>query len=421
MLLEGIKTLDDFDACGKMVLLRLDLNSPVDRKTRKIQDGGKIIAAAGTLVELLSANAAVAILAHQGRPGDCDFISMEEHCRILNGAAGGKVSFVPDICSETAIAEIRKLRPGRALLLDNVRKLDYEQKNATASEHAGRELVTALSPHFDFFVNDAFAAIHRSHCSMAGFTKTLPSAIGRLMQKELTGTSRLLDSPAGPVVYVFGGKKFSDFMPVLQSICSDDQVDTVLLAGYLAIPFLASRGITVDAVTQRDIASKVDCGFMDCALKLLNGSAKIHLPTDMAFDSDGKREEASVQTWPAELKALDIGNETIRNYVQLLSAAGTVFVSGPPGVYERSGFDAGTRSVFAAAAVPGKFSMAGGGHTSAAARALGFSERFSWISTGGGALEALISRKRLPVLEYLREGAAIFSSSFRKEAGDRPV
>ena len=412
MLLDGVKTLDDFDASGKRILLRLDLNSPVDRKTGKIQDGSKIAAATETLAELLSAGAAVVILAHQGRPGDYDFTSMEEHCRILNGMLGGSVSFAPDICSETAIVQITKLGPGRALLLDNVRKLDYEQKKATASEHAGRELVTALSPHFDFFVNDAFAAIHRSHCSMTGFTKTLPSAIGRLMEKELRGTSRLLDNPAKPVVYIFGGKKFSDFLPVLESVCSNEQIESVLLSGYLAIALLAAGGVSIDSATELDIASDADASFMESASKLLRTSEKIHLPVDMAFERDGKRMEESVRAWPKDLRALDIGGATIREYVGTLSGAGTVFISGPAGVYERAGFDTGTHSLFEAAAAPGKFSMVGGGHTSAAARALGFSERFSFISTGGGALEALISGKKLPVLEYLKDSAVMFSSRF---------
>ena len=122
--------------------------------------------------------------------------------------------------------------------------------------------------------------------------------------------------------------------------------------------------------------------------------------------------EESVRSWPKDLRALDIGGATIREYVGTLSGAGTVFISGPAGVYERAGFDTGTRSLFEAATAPGKFSMVGGGHTSAAARALGFSERFSFISTGGGALEALISGKKLPVLEYLKDSAVMFSSRF---------
>jgi phosphoglycerate kinase len=415
VLLDGIKTIDSFDARGKKILLRLDLNSPVDRKSGKIQDSSKIAASAGTLRELLSENAAVAILAHQGRPGEYDFISMEEHYRIMKGMIGSAVSYVPDVCAASALSEIEKLRPGKALLLDNVRKLDYEQKNASASDHAGRELVTALSPRFDYFVNDAFAAIHRAHCSMVGFTKTLPSAIGRLMEAELTGTSRLLDNPSKPVAYVFGGKKFSDFIPVLESVCSDSAVETVLLSGYLAIVFLMSSGIRVDSATGQKIASEEDSRLMERASKLLQESGKVHLPSDMAFDRGGSRVEKSIHRWPEDLNALDIGSKTIRDYTSILSAARTVFISGPAGVYERRGFDTGTTALFGAAAVSDKFSLAGGGHTSAAAKLLGFAGRFSYISTGGGALEALISRKRLPVLDYLKESAITFSSSFKQQ------
>jgi phosphoglycerate kinase len=195
MLLEGIKTIDSFPPRGKKILLRLDLNSPVDRKTGRIEGEAKIVAASRTLRELLSKGASVVVIAHQGRPGDYDFIPLEQHTRILSEAAGADIRFVPDICGKYAIESIRSLPAGHALALDNIRKLDYEQHNASAEEHSARELVTVLSPLFDYFVNDAFAAIHRSHCSMVGFTRTLPSCVGRLMEDELSHISGLLDDP----------------------------------------------------------------------------------------------------------------------------------------------------------------------------------------------------------------------------------
>jgi phosphoglycerate kinase len=412
MLLEGIKTIDSFPPRGKKILLRLDLNSPVDRKTGRIEGEAKIVAASRTLRELLSKGASVVVIAHQGRPGDYDFIPLEQHTRILSGAAGADIRFVPDICGKYAIESIRSLPAGHALVLDNIRKLDYEQHNASAEEHSARELVTVLSPLFDYFVNDAFAAIHRSHCSMVGFTRTLPSCVGRLMEDELSHISGLLDDPERPAVYVFGGKKFSDFLPVLKSVSSDRHVDSILLSGLLSVAFLAARGVKVDKKTLDAILSESEGDFLDEAAKLLESSDRIFLPSDLAFNVEGARVNAGADHWIPGREAWDIGDETISRYSRIVSAARTVFISGPAGVYEAKGFEKGTSAIFRAATDGDKYSIVGGGHTASAVSSLGFAGHFSYVSTGGGALEALLSRKRLSVLEELRRSAELFKSAF---------
>lgn len=413
MLLDGIRTIDSLELKNSRLLLRLDLNSPVDRKTGKIESTGKIVAAARTLDELLSRGAAVAILAHQGRPGDYDFISLKEHCDILREATRKNISFVEDICGETALRFISELRSGEAILLDNVRRLDYEQKSLSAEEHAGRELVVKLSPHFDYFVNDAFAAIHRPHCSVTGFTFTLPSAAGRLMEDELSHISILLDNPSRPSVYVFGGKKFSDFLPVLRSVASDRNVDAILLTGMLSIAFLFSTGVKMDERVSAELLKEADEHFIGEARHLLSSSEKIRLPSDLAFNVGGQRVEADTSRWPAGCEAWDIGAETISAYTGILKQARTVFISGPAGVYEHEGFDTGTRAIFEAGGGNGKYSVIGGGHTAAAASQLGYSGTFSYVSTGGGALEALLSRQPLTVLEDLRKSALKFKDRFK--------
>ncbi len=411
MLLEGIRTIDSFDPGSKKVLLRVDLNSPVDRDTLAIENASKVEAATITLKELLSKGASVVMLAHQGRPGDYDFISLEKHCEIMRKTVPG-LRFVDDVCGARAIEAVKGMKQGDSVLLENVRRLDYEQKKATAEEHSKTELVKNLSPLFDYFVNDAFAAVHRPHCSMVGFTVTLPSTVGRLMENELKHLSPLIDEPKRPAVYVFGGKKFGDFLPTLKSVVDNGHVDRVLLTGYLAIAFLVSSGIRVDDATRAAISSEADEAFFDQARELIGRGPKIVLPSDMGFEADGVRSDRKVGEWPAVGKALDIGQNTMNEYSSILSGAGTVFISGPAGVYEKKGFEQGTRSVFEAATRSGIYSVIGGGHTSAAAQKLGFDRKVSYVSTGGGALEALISGKKLAVLEYLRESATKFSGRF---------
>ncbi|MBX8633263.1 MAG: phosphoglycerate kinase [Candidatus Thermoplasmatota archaeon] len=413
MLLDGIKTIDSFSPRGKRILLRLDLNSPVDRKTGRIEGREKIVAASRTLRELLEKGASVAVIAHQGRPGGYDFISLEQHSRILGEAAGADVRFVPDICGKSAADAIHSLSAGHALVLDNVRGLDYEQKNASAEEHSMRELVTVLSPLFDYFVNDAFAAIHRAHCSMVGFTRTLPSSIGRLMQDELSHISGLLDNPERPAVYVFGGKKFSDFLPVLNSVSSGRHADSILLSGLLSVAFLVAKGVKADKKTRDYILAESGDDFVSAAEELLESSDRIYLPTDLAFNVDGRRVNAKADQWIQGREAWDIGDETISRYSGIISSARTVFISGPAGVYEKEGFGKGTSAIFRAATEGDKYSIVGGGHTASAVSSLGFTGHFSYVSTGGGALEALLSGKKLDVLEDLRRSAEIFSGAFR--------
>ncbi len=412
MLLEGVKTIDSFNPAGRKVLLRVDVNSPIDRNTLGIENTAKVKAATVTLKELLSRGATVVLLAHQGRPGDYDFTSLAAHCEVMKESIGSDIGFVEDTCGDRALAAIRNMKKGSALLLENVRKLDYEQKKGTATEHANTELVRNLSPLFDYFVNDAFAAVHRAHCSMVGFTATLPSSAGRLMENELRHLSPLIDNPSRPTSYVFGGKKFGDFLPTLKSVAGSSHVDHILLTGLLAVSFLMSKGTKVDEATASAIRSEADEAFFQEAGALLNGSSKIVLPADMGFEVGGRREDLPVARWPAEGRALDIGSKTIESYAETISGSHTVFISGPAGVYERSEYETGTRRIFEAATRGGIYSVIGGGHTSAAAQKLGFDGKVSYMSTGGGALEALISGKKLAVLDSLRESGVKFAARF---------
>ena len=222
----------------------------------------------------------------------------------------------------------------------------------------------------------------------------------------------MLDNPGRPTVYAFGGRKFADFIPVLRAVAKNDTVDSILLSGYLAISFLMAEGTRVDETTAKSIREEASEGFFEEASGLLKENVKIRLPSDMGFEIDGRRKDADVSEWPAKGRALDIGHKTIDDYTGIISSSGTVFISGPPGMYEKENFSTGTRSLFEASTGQGIYSVIGGGHTSAAAKQLGYSSRVSYMSTGGGALEALITGKKLAVLDALRESGKRYADRF---------
>jgi len=410
MLLDGIRTLDNIREGEGKVLLRLDLNAPVDDRGR-IQDDTKIRAAAPTLRELIGKRKSVVIMAHQGRPGDHDFIPLEQHCRILSDAAGVDISIVDDICGNAAIRSIRGMSGSSALMLQNIRMLEYEQNKATAQEHAQSELVQKLHAYFDYFVNDAFAAVHRAHCSMVGFTALLPSAAGRLMESELRGISPLIDAPVRPVIYVFGGRKFEGIIPVIRNVLDRKAVDNILLTGYLSVLFLVARGKGTNAMTyvEREAGEE----FLEQASALAE-DRRVMLPQDLAFDIDGGRKDIPLDGWPEGLMPADIGRKSVTLFTDMLGKARTVFISGPAGIYEKRGFEYGTEKIFEAATAGGAYTVIGGGHTAAAARQLGYERKVSYASTGGGALEMLLMGRTPYVIEALRESAVRFSSAFIK-------
>ena len=203
-------TLDDFNVENKTVLLRVDFNMPLDKKTLDITDDTRIRLALPTIQELINKKAKTVILAHQGKQGSWDFISMQKHAETLQKLLGKPVTFIDDIYGEKAKHAIQTMKPGNVVFLDNVRKYPAETEKKKPEEHAQSELVKNLAPLADFYVNDAFAAAHRAQCSLTGFTAVLPSAAGRLMEKELTSLEKVVRAPEKPSVFLFGGAKFAD-------------------------------------------------------------------------------------------------------------------------------------------------------------------------------------------------------------------
>lgn len=397
-------TLDDFNVENKTVLLRVDFNMPLDKKTLAITDDTRIRLALPTITELMKKNAKIVILAHQGKQGSWDFTSMQQHAQLLQNLLGKNVIYVDDIFGEKAKKAIKAMTPGSIVFLDNVRKFLGETEKKKPEEHAQSALVQNLAPLTDLYVNDAFAAAHRAQCSLTGFAAVLPSAAGRLLERELTSLEKVVENPQKPAVFLFGGAKFSDVVVTIDRVLSNKTADTVLLTGLPANAFLKAKGINLGK-TNEDVMAEEGTPELFENIKRVYAKypGQILLPVDFAIEKNGKRHEISLDDLPVESPLFDIGEHTITQFKNILAKAKTVFLSGPCGVFENRLFQKGTKEIFTTVARSNAFSIAGGGHTIAAIDQLHLNDKISHISTGGGALEKFMMGDKLPVVEALKQ------------------
>ncbi|MBS7606870.1 MAG: phosphoglycerate kinase [Candidatus Bathyarchaeia archaeon] len=400
-------TLDDFDVKDKVVLVRVDFNSPVDPQTKKIIDDTRIRAHGETTIKELSERGAkVVILAHQGRPGDPDFIPLEQHAQILERILGKPVKFVDDVYGEKAKKAIRELKSGEILVLDNVRSFPREAKDAPPEEHAKSELVANLASLADLFVNDAFAAAHRSHASIVGFTVFLPSAAGRIMEKELKALSRVMENPEKPCIYILGGAKADDSLRISKYVLDNNIADYVLTAGVTGHLFLVAKGYNLGKpnmeLLEKNKLLELAPGIKELMDKYPN---RIETPIDLAIEVEGRRKEITLEELPTDYPIYDIGAKTIEKYTDLIMKAKSIVFSGPPGVFEKEEFRKGTKALFEAMASSKAFSLIGGGHSIAAVQSLGLADKMGYISTAGGALIEFLMGRKLPGVVALEEAA----------------
>lgn len=392
------KTLDDFQVKNKVVLVRVDFNSEVDPATKKVTSDVRIKAhAESTLKELAEKGAKTVVLAHQGRKGDPDYLPLKQHSEILQKILNCPVKYVDDLFGEKAKTAIKNLQGGEILVLENVRGFDGETKNGTPEQHSKTELVQNLAPLADLFVNDAFAAAHRGHVSMVGFTAVLPSAAGRIMERELKSLSKALEKPEKPSAYVMGGAKADDSLEISKYVLSNSIADYVLVGGVTSQLFLAAKGVDLGKKNMDFLAKKELTGLIPGIKALMEQyPTKVVVPVDVALDVNGKRKETPVSKLPTEYSIFDIGAKTVENYTKIISTAKSIVVSGPMGVYENKEFNYGTKKVFEAIANSKAFSLAGGGNTIAAIEEYGLTKKISYISTAGGALIEFLMGKKLP-------------------------
>ncbi len=400
-------TLDDVNLKGKTVLVRVDFNSPVDPETKKLLDDTRIRAhGEATIKELSEKGAKVVILAHQGRPGDPDFIPLKQHAERLGEIIGKSIKYVDDLYGEKAKQAVRELKNGEILVLENTRTYPGERKSKTPKEHAESEFIKELAPLADLFVNDAFSAAHRSHASVVGFTAVLPSVAGRIMERELKALTRVLESPEKPCVFILGGAKADDSLKISQYVLKNDIADYILTGGITGHLFLVAKGVDLGKPNMELLKKQ---GVLDLVPGIKDLMAehpgKIKVPVDVAVEVEGKRRELPVKDLPTEYPILDIGTETVSEYSRIIKDAKSIVISGPPGVYEREEFMKGTKGILEAIAESKAFSLVGGGHTVAAVQELGLSDKMSYISTAGGALIEFLMGSKLPAVVALEEAA----------------
>lgn len=396
--------IDDLGLDGKRVLVRMDINTPVNPETGCLMEKARIGEAAVTVRALKRAS--VVLCSHQGRVGERDFVSLEEHASILSKLLGKKVKFIDDVVGPAARSEIEGLEPGEVLLLDNLRLMSEEVQQYPSIEEAAKTfIVQRLWRLFDGFVLDAFPTAHRAHPSIIGFPYYLPTAAGVLVMRELKNLQRLELVEKGPFIAVLGGNKVKEKLEALKALIENGRADKILLAGVLSLVFLRALGRI-----RRMLGIKYENWAVSEARDLLSKYPGIfELPVDVAVRRNGERVEMPI-TEVDDDSVLDIGEKTITKYSKMIRSSGTVFVSGPPGVFEMKEFERGTYELLHALAGSFGTTIVSGGHLSTALDRLGMGKWIDHVSTAGGALIQALAGKELPLLRALSYSARKFRS-----------
>ena len=398
-------TMDDFDFEGKTVLLRVDINSPVDPLSGELLDDTRMVLHSNTISELSNRGAKVVILAHQSRPGKSDFTTLKQHALSLSNIIGKDVQYVDSIFSSNALNVISNMVNGEIVLLENVRFFSEEMPKLSKEEQANSILVQKLYPLADYFVNDAFATAHRSQTSIIGFSQVLPSLAGRVMELELNSLFGILDNAQEPRVYVLGGIKADDSINVMANALRTNSADYILTTGLVANIFLVAKGVELQEYNLNFIKERGYVDYIDIAKELLDEfEDKIILPVDLAILENDARVEYPVDEIP-NLPIYDIGSKTIEIYKEKILLAKTLFANGPAGVFEKEGFNLGTEDLLNAIAQSNGFSIIGGGHLAAAASSMDLDDDVTHISSGGGASINLIAGEELPAVRALIDSA----------------
>ncbi len=394
-----MRSIDELDVHGKRVLLRVDFNVPLgedEQGRRVVADDTRIRAALPTIAELRERGARLVLVSHLGRPdGHPDeALSMAPVAERLHELTGAPVKLAPAVVGPEVRALSEGLRDREMMLLENVRFEPGEKRNDP-------ELARALAELGDVYVNDAFGAAHRAHASTEGVAHLLPSAAGRLLEREVSTLTGILEHPRHPLVAIIGGAKVADKIAVIDRFL--ELADTLIIGGAMCFPFLHAQGHTVGD----SLCSEEDTEHARAALARAGGAdrASIELPVDLVI-GDRAAEDAHHRVLegvdvPDGWVGLDIGPATAERYSRVVAQAGTVFWNGPMGAFELAPFAAGTRAVAEAVAAARGLTVVGGGDSAAALASFGLEDRVDHLSTGGGATLELVEGKVLPGVHAL--------------------
>jgi phosphoglycerate kinase len=398
----AIETLDDLAVQGTTLGVRIDINSPLTDEGA-LADDARLRAHVETLSELLDRGGRVALLAHQGRPGGEEFRDLRPHADRLDELLDAPVGYADGTFSGEARRKIENLDDGHAVVLENTRFYSEEYMEFPADRAGETELVDKLVPVLDAYVNDAFAAAHRSQPSIVGFPSRIPAYAGRVMESELDVLGDIESTPE-PRTYVVGGAKVPDSISVAESVLERGLADEVLTTGVVANVFLLADETDLGDASADFVYEQGYWDEIDRAADLLaEYGDRIRLPVDLAVERDGERREIAVEDLPPREgeAAMDLGGATIDAYGEVVEDSGTVVLNGPAGVFEDETFARGTRDLFETA-TDAEYSIVGGGDTAAAIRAFDI-EGFDHVSTGGGAALNMLTGEELAAVEALRD------------------
>lgn len=402
----GIKNIIGEDVKGKYVLFRPDINSPID-KDKKIVGKNRLQKTVPTLKYLTEHGARTAIIAHQGDTLDYqNLIPLAEHAEILGSLCGKKIEYIDDVCGDAAIEKVKSLKDGEIVLLGNLRYLTEEvstfEKDVKLSADEMREtyLVRRLAPLFDIYVNDAFSAAHRNCPSMVAFQKLMPSFAGPLFFREYEALSTIMHGAKQPCVFVLGGAKISDAFGMMNEVLKNGVAAKILACGVTGVIMLLAKGFKVGKAYEKWLAEHDLLVFTEQAKSLLaEYGDRFVLPTDLAYEKDGKRTETDIENLPIDDAAfLDIGKKTAERFRKEIAEAKTVFANGPAGAYENPIFAYGTQKIWKAFESSAGYTVIGGGDTVSAANKFIDVNKIDYVCTAGGAMVRFLSGKELPLI-----------------------
>jgi len=392
-----IRTLDDLDAEGAALGVRVDINSPLDGDG--LDDDARLRAHVETIAELCRRDARVALLAHQGRPGGEEFTDLRAHADRLDELLEFPVAYSDSTFTADARERIESLDPGSAILLENTRFYSEEYMSFDPEAAAETYLVERLAPALDAYVNDAFATSHRRQPSIVGFPELLEPYAGRVMERELDVLGNIAESPE-PRVYVLGGAKVDDSIEVARSVLERGLADSVLTAGIVGNAFLLADGVSLGAASAGVVNERSHDAVKNAGDLLDDFSHRIYMPRDVAVERGDDRHDLDLDELPSDSPAMDIGARTVAAYAEILDDAGTAILNGPAGVFEDGRFETGTLELYKSA-TRADTSIVGGGDTASALRKLDLLEGFDHVSTGGGAALRMLTGDTLAGVEAL--------------------
>jgi len=390
-------TLDDFDLKDKTIFLRVDMNCPIDSETMEIVGTKRIEEATETIKALEEAKLVVA--SHQGRVGNKDYTGMEKHAKVLQELLKKDIKYVQDVIGSAAQNEIKNLKNGEILLLDNLRLCAEENYEFAPANAANTIMVQRLAKLFDLCVLDSFPSAHRSHPSIVGFSQILPACAGRIVEREIKKLDEIITVAKAPHVIVLGGAKVPDRLEALKLLIKNGRADYVLLTGLIGNVFMRAQGRI-----KSSLGIKREDEVVSMAHSLIGEYPDVFsTPVDVAVDKDGSRVDLDVRDLNSGENIIDVGPKTVEHYKKIISGAGTVFISGPPGFFEKDQFSYGTKALLEAVADSMATTIVSGGHLTSALKNYGLADKIDHISTAGGALVLYLTGGKLPMIQSLED------------------